>query len=86
MNKFINRQADLQSLKDDYERPGASLYVLYGRWRLGKTTLLRHFAARRPAIYHMADRSAESDARRLLASSMAVGLGEATLQSSNFSD
>src|SRR5450759_2166505 len=66
MNKFINREAELQSLHDDYARPGSSLYILYGRRRLGKTTLLRQFAARRPAVYHMADRSAESHARRLL--------------------
>src|ERR1035437_3389806 len=86
MNKFINREAELQSLHDDYARPGSSLYILYGRRRLGKTTLLRQFAARRPAVYHMADRSAESDARRLLSGSMAMGLRESTLQSSDFSD
>ena len=63
MNKFINREAELQSLHDDYAKTGSSLYILYGRRRLGKTTLLRQFAARRPAVYHMADRSAESDAR-----------------------
>jgi AAA+ ATPase superfamily predicted ATPase len=34
----------------------------------------------------MADRAAETDARRLLAGSMAVGLREATLQSSDFRD
>jgi len=86
MNKFINRKTELKSLHDDYARPGASLYILYGRRRLGKTMLLHQFAARKPAVYHMADRSAESDARRLLAGSMSIGLGEATLQSSDFHD
>lgn len=86
MNNFINREAELRSLNEDYARPGSSLYILYGRRRLGKTTLLRQFAARRPAVYHMADRSAEIDARRLLAGAMARGLGEATLQSSDFGD
>jgi len=69
MNRLINREAELRSLNDEYARPGASLYILYGRRRLGKTTLLRQFAAHRPAVYHMADRSAEADARRLLAGS-----------------
>ena len=86
MNSFINREAELRSLNEEYARPGSSLYILYGRRRLGKTTLLRHFTARHPAVYHMADRSAEADARRLLAGTMARGLGEATLQSSDFGD
>ena len=86
MNNFINRQQELQSLNADYARPGASLYVLYGRRRLGKTTLLRNFAAGKPAVYHVADRSAELDARRLMAGSMSIGLDETTLLSSNFPD
>jgi AAA+ ATPase superfamily predicted ATPase len=86
MNSFINREAELKSLEADYARSGSSLYILYGRRRLGKTTLLRQFAARHPAVYHLADRSAEIDARRLLAGAMARGLGETTLQSSDFGD
>ncbi len=50
MNSFINREEELRSLNEDYARPGSSLYILYGRRRLGKTTLLRQFAARRPAV------------------------------------
>ncbi|NLG35404.1 MAG: ATP-binding protein [Lentisphaerae bacterium] len=86
MNKFVNREAELRALKADYARAGSSLFILYGRRRLGKTTLLRQFADCGPAVYHMADRSAESDARRLLAGSMAVGLREPTLQSSEYGD
>lgn len=86
MNSFINRQPELAALDRDYARPGASLFVLYGRRRLGKTALLRRFSEGKPAIYHMADRSTETDARRLLASSMASGLGEPTLASSGFAD
>jgi hypothetical protein len=63
MNSFINREAELRSLNEDYARPGSSLYILYGRRRLGKTTLLRQFAAGRPAVYHLAMISPRNMAR-----------------------
>ena len=86
MNKFFNRQAELDSLGRAFESAGSSLYILYGRRRLGKTTLLQRFAQGRSGVYHMADRSGERDALRLLARSMAVALDEPTLESSEFTD
>ena len=52
MNKFVDHVDELQALNDDYARPGASLFVLYGRRRLGKTTLLRRFAAMKPTFVY----------------------------------
>jgi AAA+ ATPase superfamily predicted ATPase len=75
MNSFFDRDRELESLGRSFESSGASLYVLYGRRRLGKTTILRRFAEGRPGVYHMADRSTETDAIRLLSQSMAHGLG-----------
>ena len=86
MTSFVNRDAERAMLERDYARSGASLFVLYGRRRLGKTSLLRRFADDKPAVYHMADRSTETDARRLLSGSMAAALREPTLMSSDFPD
>ena len=86
MNRFVNRERELESLRQEYLRPGASLYVLYGRRRLGKTRVLAEFLDRVPGIYHMADRSAERDAVRLLAQSMARGLGEPALAVADYPD
>jgi AAA+ ATPase superfamily predicted ATPase len=72
MNAFHNRTRELESLERSFASDSASLYVLYGRRRLGKTALLRRFAQGKPGVYHMADRSTESDAIRLLAQSMAI--------------
>lgn len=44
MNSFINREAELAQLESRYAHDSGSLVILYGRRRLGKTTLLRHFA------------------------------------------
>jgi len=86
MNKFVNREKELESLRGVFAARGASLYVLYGRRRLGKTTLLRRFTEGVPSVYHMADRGTERDAIQLLAQSMAQALREPTLASASFDD
>jgi hypothetical protein len=53
--------------------------VLYGRRRLGKTSLLRKFAEDKPHCYFMADRAGESALRRSLATAMALALQEPVL-------
>jgi hypothetical protein len=63
---FFDRQDELKALRAAYREPGASLFILYGRRRLGKTTLLRRFAEGLPAVCHVADRAGEADARRFL--------------------
>jgi AAA+ ATPase superfamily predicted ATPase len=40
---FIDRQRELQALDRFYSSPGAGLFILYGRRRVGKTRLLTYF-------------------------------------------
>jgi AAA+ ATPase superfamily predicted ATPase len=57
---FINRQVELRRLEQVYQRPGAQLVALYGRRRIGKTTLLTHWIGQRgptEAVYWVAYRS-----------------------------
>jgi uncharacterized protein len=84
MNKFIDREAELGQLEKQYGQQSASLVVLYGRRRLGKTFLLRRFAADKPYCYFMADRAGEPDLRRSLARAMALALDEATLGAAEY--
>lgn len=84
MNKFINRSGELELLEKQFASPGASLVVLYGRRRLGKTTLLRQFAYGKPHCYFLADRAAEPDSRRALAMAMATALNEPTLANAEY--
>jgi len=44
--KFVDRQPELQQLNDFYRRGQAGLLVLYGRRRVGKTSLLSHWLDR----------------------------------------
>ncbi len=39
MHVFVDRQQEMETLQSEYERNGSALVVLYGRRRVGKTTL-----------------------------------------------
>lgn len=84
MNNFINREKELSVLEKQYAGNTASMVVLYGRRRLGKTFLLRRFASGKPHCYFMADRAGEADQRRSLARAMAVALNEPVLGAAEY--
>ena len=58
---FINRTAELANLETHYRSDRAELFVLYGRRRVGKTELLRHFCADKPHIFFIATLSSDLD-------------------------
>lgn len=51
---FVNRWAELAALDSWWERPGAQMGVVWGRRRVGKTWLLRHWARDKRAVFHVA--------------------------------
>ncbi len=53
---FINREKELAALEESWARRGAQFLALYGRRRIGKTTLLLAFARDKPYIYWVASR------------------------------
>lgn len=59
MNKFINREKELQHLEELYESSGGDLAIVYGRRRLGKTALLKEFSRDKAHCYFMASRAGE---------------------------
>lgn len=50
---FVNRSKELQLLNDEYLVDKFSFTVLYGRRRVGKTTLLKEFIKNKPSIYFL---------------------------------
>lgn len=61
MSKFINRTAELAELDQIADRGGATMLVVYGRRRIGKTSLLRQWGNLHPAdnLYWTAYRTSE---------------------------
>ena len=53
---FLNRQRELAYLDSRYARPGAEFAVLYGRRRVGKTTLVYEWCRDKPHLYFFAAR------------------------------
>ncbi|MDD3500580.1 MAG: ATP-binding protein [Sulfurovum sp.] len=50
---FANRTKELELLNEEYHSDRFSLTVLYGRRRVGKTTLLKEFIQDKPSIYFL---------------------------------
>lgn len=51
MNKFIGRQIELKNLERMYQSSKFEMAVVYGRRRVGKTSLIKEFINDKPAIY-----------------------------------
>ena len=55
--KFIGRENELKELNELYEQNRFQLFVLYGRRRVGKTTLLNEFCKGKAAVFYSAEQS-----------------------------
>ena len=56
MDKFVGRQRDFADLNAVLARPGSQFILVYGRRRVGKTTLILRWAEQtgRPVLYWVA--------------------------------
>ncbi len=63
---FINRTRELAALEKSYKNERASFIICYGRRRVGKTELIKHFINDKAALYFLADRLAEKENLRAL--------------------
>src|SRR5215472_17096848 len=51
---FVNRDRELNALEERWARPDASMGIVWGRRRVGKTALLERFARARRSVFHVA--------------------------------
>lgn len=59
MSRFIDREDDLKTLEYEYNRKEASLVILYGRRRIGKTSLASEFMKDKEGLYFLASEESE---------------------------
>jgi len=64
MTDFINRAEELSFLRGEYDKSEASLVVLYGRRRMGKTSLISEFGKDKNMMYFLATDEPEGTTRR----------------------
>lgn len=51
---FIGRERELESLKEFYDKDGIGMTVIYGRRRIGKSTLIAEFVKDKKTIFYTA--------------------------------
>ncbi|MEI3519919.1 MAG: ATP-binding protein [Anaerosacchariphilus sp.] len=77
---FIGRKEELNTLEKEFRRDG-SFVVIYGRRRIGKTTLIKEFIKDKQAFYFLATEEVESQSMKRLAGVVARVTGNSMLQS-----
>lgn len=85
MSDFVNRKRELALLADAWESEKSELVVVYGRRRVGKTELLRHFARDLDCLFFSADLSTESDQLRQFSERIYRHTGDPALAGEKFS-
>ena len=64
MERFVNRKSELAFLEEQYHTNTASMVILYGRRRVGKTALITQFIKDKPSVYFLATEEREEQNRR----------------------
>ncbi|MCK4339829.1 MAG: ATP-binding protein [Candidatus Cloacimonetes bacterium] len=59
--KFINRERELKALERFWQESQSPLIVIYGKRRIGKTELIKHFIKQKPYIYFLAQKIKEHE-------------------------
>ena len=63
MHRFIDREDEMRTLENEYARKGSALVILYGRRRVGKTTLISEFIKDKPDLFFLASEESEAQNR-----------------------
>ena len=63
MKRFVDREQEMATLQREYDRDCSGLVVLYGRRRVGKTTLISEFIKNKKALFFLASEESESQNR-----------------------
>lgn len=83
MQKFIGRVKELKDLEKEYKRD-SGFVVIYGRRRVGKTTLIKEFIKDKNAVYFLATEEAEVQGKRRLLNIIADFIEQPYLKSASF--
>ena len=81
MKHFVDREQEMETLQSEYEKDGSAFVVLYGRRRVGKTTLISEFIKDKYALFFLASEESEAQNRSLLKEKVAEFINSDLLRS-----
>lgn len=83
--RFIAREKELAALEKEYERDGGFV-VIYGRRRVGKTTLIKEFLKNKTSFYFLATKEIESQSIKRFAGVISRTTGNPIIGNAVFTD
>jgi hypothetical protein len=85
-NKFINRKKELVWLEESYQKAyqEGQLLIVYGKRRVGKTELIKHFSQDKQSIYFVAEKGTAQDQLRTAKNIFADGLHDDLMRNLDF--
>jgi len=83
MKQFVDRELEMETLQNEYERDGSALVVLYGRRRVGKTTLISEFIKDKKALFFLASEESEAQNRNAFKEKVAEFMDSDLLRSAD---
>ncbi len=81
--QFVNREKELEFLESQIKKQ-ASFTVLYGRRRVGKSELIKHFITDKKAIYLLASQEVEKELLNSFSTELAEYFNDTTLKTNPF--
>ena len=83
MEQFIDREYEMETLESEYRRKGSALVIMYGRRRVGKTTLISEFIKDKNALFFLASEESEAQNRALFKEKAADFIGSDLLKNAD---
>lgn len=83
---FIGRIKELETLKSEYMKKDSSFVVIYGRRRVGKTTLIKEFIKDKNSIYFLANEEIESQNQKKFQELLGLILNQNYLKDISFNN
>lgn len=83
--KFIGRETELANLNKEFKK-NESFVVIYGRRRVGKTTLIKEFLKDKTGIYYLATEEIEAQSMKRFAGTISRTTDNPLIQKANFTD
>ena len=86
MNKFVGRYEELEILNEKFSSNKSELFILYGRRRVGKTTLIQKSIEKRDAFYYIFSKSSYKQELESFRKTISEDLNTYFQETNNFYD